>query len=89
MRSQKLPLDDTNISIDERLHEVDCILGDTIITKNVPSPAQPSRTSSRGEITLTLTLEQIDNLFDEKLRSNTRFILAEMAELKSTVQADI
>lgn len=86
---QNPPLDDTNISIDERLHEVDNILGATINTEQVSSPAQPSRASSCGEITLSLTLEQIGNLLDEKLRINTRFILSEMAELKSTMQADI
>lgn len=90
VRSQKLPLDDTNTSIDEQLCEGHSALGDTINTNVCCSPSSPHQTSkqsNRGEV--TLTLEQIGHLLDEKLSTNTKFLLSEMTALRSTVKTDI
>lgn len=53
----------------------------------MPSTAQLPKISRRGEI--TVTLEQIGNLLDEKLRTSTKYLLSEMAALKSIVQTEI
>lgn len=70
VRSQRLPLDDTNMSIDERLLEDQCILGDIINMKSQSSPAHLSTEINRGEV--SLSLELIGNLLDEKLRANAK-----------------
>lgn len=82
VRSQKL--DDTNMSVDERLCEGHSVSGDTLNT-NVCSPSSPHQCLKQ----LTPTLEQIGNLLDEKLSAHTKFLLSEMAALKSTVKTDI
>lgn len=89
VRSQKLSIDDTNMSIDERLYEGHSTLADTLNTNVCCSPGSPhlsSKQNSRGEV--TPTLEQIGNLLDEKLRTNTKY-LSEMATLQSIIKTDI
>lgn len=88
VRSQRLPIDDTNMSMDERLYGGHSTLGDTINTNVCPSsPQQTPKQSNRGEV--TPTLEQIGHLLDEKLRTNNKFLLCEMTALRSTVKTDI
>lgn len=71
-------INDTDMSIDDRLNEDLSILGDTLTT-NKTTGKQPSQRNN-------LTLEQISQLLDTKLDKNKKSILS---EIRMTIQSEI
>lgn len=81
-------LDETIVSVDDQLLEDHSVLGDTVNQRTF-SYTTPNKNVTCNIGNSTITLEQISQLLDEKLKNNTDYILSEMSTLKSDIRNEL
>lgn len=80
-------LDESIMSVDDRLLDDHSVLGDTMNQHTSTTPPSKNITCNTGSS--SITLDQISQLLDEKLKNSTDYILSEMFTLKSDIRNEL